>query len=240
MLRAFVFSLFSFLSFSSLTFADVSTRREVALTNLSNRVVSAGRGGYAVRFHVEARVENLAFEKDVGVRTLISDGTSTSQHDCKLGFVEALDESRELWAADCHFPVYMTSGDFDVYATMNKVTYRDDNFGKRYDLMRIASPDRGVEHRGVELAQNNESGRICATIMGMVFPFESRSKEVGVVYSTDHWKTYTRVQTALKPGSTEFTTRLDLPPASTGEYILFYRVDGVEYIDNNDGQNFSL
>jgi hypothetical protein len=210
-------------------------------------VWQAGRGGYAIAFHLDVAVQNLAYEKHVGVVWTADQWVSTLT--CDLAYEGPLDAGYEKWGADCKYPTVATSGgvDFAVYATMGGTTYWDNDGGKNHRLGEgirglLPSPERGVSVFDEGIWPSSPTSPTPHAIgYAQVWPYsggEPGARTVTVVYTTDHWAT---TQTYAAGRNTDGTYSWDIPVPATAptlEFAVSYDVAGMTFWDNRNGANY--
>lgn len=209
-------------------------------------VVSAGRGGYGLGFHVDAAVRGSGYDKKVSARWSIDRWQSTQE--CALSYEKALNSEYELWGADCRLETNSSQtrneAQVAVQATLNGQTYWDNNRDQNYSI--------GLSNDGGAFPSPNLAVRVQAPYVGQlkrgervkhgtasVWPYPGQ-KSVSVIWSTDGWATTnTFAATEQSNGTFSWDIPFSAPVGATLSYAVAYKVDGVTFWDNDDGANFS-
>lgn len=154
------------------------------------------------------------------------------------------------------------SDEFAVKYTVNGQVYLDNNNGNNYSISNPLVTDGMFMQDGLNVSADtyhstftasttNNTLRVFADIRNISF-----NKEVSLVYTTNNWRTvrnanFTYGNTygfggsnyAFNPASKNFekwSVMVYLPlAATTVKYAIRYKVNGVEYWDNNYGKNYT-
>jgi hypothetical protein len=206
----------------------------------------AGRGGYGMRFHADVTVENLAFNKQVGIVWTANNWQNAVT--CMLGYEDALENGFEKWGGDCSTSLQEAGPQFAslaAFATMNGTNYWDNNAGANYVIgdsslgPMYPSPAQGVTpYEIVYGAAAAHKPYPVAFGTAMVWPYPG-DKSVGIVYTTDAWTTTNALAaTANADGTWSWTLPLS-HGGTTLTYAVHYTVAGVDFWANNGGKNYS-
>lgn len=205
----------------------------------SNYVSKAGRGGYGVSFHVDVAVENLAYDKQVGIVWTYDSWQHVET--CALAYERPLDDGMELWGADCGKDTEGQTSDpyFAAYAAMNGTTYWDSNGGWNYAIGPTpAGPDWPTPERAVSAWDEGIVGGV-ASGKAAVWSYPG-TRAVSVVYTTDGWATTRSFSATPQPdGTWSWSIPLSAPSGATFTWAVSYDVGGVTFWDDAGGRNYS-
>lgn len=215
----------------------------VKLYDLRDRQLLSSPGGFDISFHVEAMLQTLSYEKEVAA-VWTNDFWQTINV-CQLQCLRTLVDGRQIWGGTCGLSNATIADEHGVQltiaATFGAVTIWDNNHDANYELLSIASPLRGVERTG-DTVHRGEHG-LLAAVSFRIFPYDGL-KSADVIYTINGWQTVQSQSVDLSAAANDhvlFDTQLHLPDdAEELEYVVVYRVNGVEYWDNNTGNNFHV
>ncbi len=218
-------------------------------------------------FYVE--VDSIPFSKSVIVHHKMSDGTWANFPLKKIRATNTQSEiwgwelNYGVGTPDAaRFANVGFSDEFAVRYAVNGQVYWDNNNGINYSISNPLVTDGMFMQAGLNVSADtyhstftasttNNNLRIFADIRNMSF-----NKEVSLVYSTNNWKTvkyanFTYANTygfggsnySINPTSKEFekwSVMVTLPLSATSvKYAIRYKVNGVEYWDNNYNKNYT-
>lgn len=201
-----------------------------------------GTGSYSYRANYTLLVDNIAFQKEVGIWAENSLGWSFIPGT----YVRSVSTNRELWQVTSGNQVWRFTGRYTVAGK----TYWDSNDGHDYALAptgetkMIGRPN--VILGSARIDEANDTLNVIVGVKNLGF-----GKVVGVHYSTDNWVTsddayasYTRAHLPMghpgQPGAESWQVEIDLDSAPEVAFALFYQVNGQEYWNNNFGSNFTV
>ena len=206
--------------------------------------------------HVDGIIEvsNSGYHKEVLVH-FSADGGWDSVAAEYYGPAEG---NNELWSfsftSGTYLPYWASSqSQFAISYTVNGVTVWDNNGGNDYVV--------GHQGRGMPVCRTALGKDAVKLVSGNLSPFvengERRfwgnidlknlafNKQVSVVYTTDNWQTVGEADANFfflyNTGMESWRIDFRLPESVTAiEYVIRYTAGGVEYWDNNLGQNYSI
>ena len=217
-------------------------------------------------FYVE--VDSMPFSKSVIVHHKMSDGSWRNFPLKKITSTNTKSEiwgwELNYGAGTLNAATYATVGFSDEFVlkySVNGQVYWDNNNGKNYSISNPLVTDGMFMQDGLNIsADTYHTNFTAATTNGILRVFAdvrniSYAKEVTLVYTTNNWQTvsYSNLNYAntygfggsnysLNPSSKNFekwSVMVTLPSAATAvTYAIRYRVNGLEYWDNNYGKNY--
>jgi hypothetical protein len=235
----------------------------VILDSARSRLVNLGSAVLIGTVEGEVEVENLSSTKSVVVHYTLD---NVNWQDVNAYYRKSTGNNREIWAFsvelfETDYVYYPASKSirFAVKMTANGQTFWDNNGGADY---RVST--RGSDQIYSLVALGKKAVRLEHGHYGSVYPAGTvldlevavknlgYAKEVNVVYTTDKWLTtkvakgffakiydakqekwvISTVISAYNPGSS------DNSYATEVEFALAYKVNGITYWDNNNGQNY--
>ncbi|WP_109301542.1 carbohydrate-binding protein [Aquimarina sp. AU474] len=274
-MKKYVFLLVSLILFSCTTQDDnisniESSNQIVSKTTSQVSLVKAwtaygnyrGFTAYSKKFTV--RVANLNVDKTVSIFQKKIDG---SWGEIPLTYQFNIDDQNEIWAGEVNNEGFGISQIYDdefvVKYEVNGNTYWDNNNAANYamsiqDGYFFAQPDLNVsvdtDFSSISYVPFYDQNSINITVdVRNLAP----QKEVGVIYTTDGWKTQDYFSLSyrsfwnngplfLVQSPNDFgverwsgNVRVD-KTANTIEYAVVYKVNGQEYWDNNYDKNYTI
>lgn len=240
--------------------SGVNVKLYKAWTSLSSKY---GRSEYYRKFQVEVR--NIDYTKDVAVLHKMSDG---SWKFFNLSYLKSTPDGTEIWGGEFmidnynqRYPGFLYFADeFAIRYIVKGVEYWDNNNNANYKMGDLEgsylrsdiniSADTYMTSIYSNYGTNDNTFSVHADVRNL-----NPTKQVSVVYTTDNWATvktaalqYTSsltvgaAQTISSPnrfGIERWFAYLNVPSnVNSIEYALSYKVNGVEYWDNNFGTNF--
>ena len=210
----------------------------IAAGHWSRGVACSGFCINEYNFWVDIAVRNDAFHKQVGI--LWTDNGWASINTTWAQYENQLEDGYEQWGID----ISATTGqhrpreiEVAAFVTMNDTTYWDPK-NNTYIYSNV-SPDSPIKMLYSNVTYEENLGAVLeGTIRVYDLAFE---KHVTVRYSTDGWETFDE-QEAEWAENQDWVFRIEgfglesLP--DTLEYAIRYDVDGQEFWDNNNDQNF--
>lgn len=198
----------------------------------------SGKGHYHFDGHYELIVQNLAIEKEVSIWKK-QHNDERSWKDNPARYFESMSGNLEKWVA----PASEHDSDFAIKLGANDKLYWDNNDGCNYEA------PKGRDCFSVLL------GREFPIVLGTASLYKSKlrifvaiqnlsyHKNIGAVYTTDNWKTYSSISAdyrwTMESGTEVWLIEKHLASASSEvEFALFYQVNGCEYWDNNFCRNY--
>ncbi len=222
------------------------------------------RGGCSASQFREFVVEvaNLAFAKKVIIREQLSNG---SWEDFELTYDFTTSYGTEIWKGTVSKSAVYSSvvaspfGEkFAVKYEVNGTEYWDNNNGSDYVLRNsnrrenseflLLSDDISVFRTSTFDAQLYTDGTISYVNVAADVKNIAFNKTVQVVYTTDNWATK-NVKNLFynasfynhdNPNYETWTISFQIPKTSEIKYAFVYKVNGVEYWDNNFGSNYTV
>jgi hypothetical protein len=202
---------------------------------LSNSYPS-GTGSYNYTGSFQIVVQNMAYEKHVSVWAR----KGATWQDIPAQYTQPLPGGLELWSA----PASDSEEQFDVKYSVNGRTYWDNNGGKNYTFPRAYDEFEaltGIHYPIVLGSATMAPGNlhVSAAVQNL-----SYQKTVGIVYTTNNWITtriaYLHYNRTMSSGLEVWTVDVPVGPAAAVEFALFYRVNSIEYWDNNFWRNYTV
>lgn len=224
------------------TASRLATGKNVALYKYA--VVNSFLGGASQKvFQVEVR--DLAYHKDVAVLHKMADG---SWKFFPLNYKTSLDNGTQIWETKLFSNYFNFGTEFAIMYIVDGVEYWDNNNGTNYSATNdtILKEDvnvsvyRHYQHTQTYPGNPNGTLRVEADIKNLAY-----HKLVTLLYTKDNWNT---VQTApfqyVSSGANNIerwkTPTLNVyPPNQNFQFVVVYKVNGIEYWDNNFGQNYN-
>ncbi len=240
--------------------SGVNVKLYKAWTSLSSKY---GRSEYYRKFQVEVR--NLDYTKDVAVLHKMSDG---SWKFFNLSYIQSTPDGTEIWGGEFkidnyneRYPGFLFFADeFAVRYIVKGVEYWDNNNNANYKMNDLEgmflrndiniSADTYMTSIYANYGSSSNTFSVHADVRNL-----NPTKQVSVVYTTDNWAStktaalqYTPyltvgaaqvISSPNKFGIERWFAYLDVPSTVNNiQYAVVYKVNGVEYWDNNFGKNF--
>ncbi len=209
-------------------------------------------GMASIQRQFEVEVRNIAYDKDVSILHKMGDGTWKF---FPMKYVKSTSDNTEIWAFSHSGVNFSYFGkEFVVRYKVNGIEYWDNNNGANYSMGTLDGVYLGKDVNILNSGGYVYNGKfdISANLKNLGY-----TKEVNVVYTTDGWATshvkplsYSSRQTVGAQQSVaspnafgvEFWASFSQITVPSGvqelQYALVYKVNGVEYWDNNFGQNY--
>lgn len=221
----------------------------VLIYDWKDYVIYAGRGGYGVSFTMDVAVRNESYDKEVGVVWRVVEVSRTGGatlpqewNRTTLSYAGVIEHTMERWSAEARqMGSVVEYVEYAVFASMNGATYWDNASGVNYRIYSswTPSPSRGVVAAG--------SVRPLGPSPSRAFEFSGRAqvwdypgdKEVSVLFSTDGWSTVHTILAKVVDEAWIWNATFTNPRSERLEFAVRYRVEGVDFWDNNKGQNYA-
>lgn len=188
-------------------------------------------------------VKNLGYYKNIKV--CYSGGEEKIEQPAI--YVKTNPDGTELWRFDTILND-KKSTEFSIKYEVNGQTYWDNNNGKNYNIYYYPETFNFGKNKVVL----DSSFRTVTNSLGVVLQEEGipGNKEIKIRYTEDNWNTYKDFEPdeggrgieATKPNGVIYK-HANIPideNTKKVEFALYYVVDGVEYWDNNFGQNYTV
>jgi len=220
----------------------------VSLLHAEAGSTPSGTGSFSYFSNFFVVVENLAFDKLLGIWGRDASSGNWSFHPCS--FSRSVPGNLEVWTGSVGSPM----DQFDVEYQAAGSTFWDNNNGFNYSLSTDAA--QGTDGVGTAVINPNvlavewatSGGNLAVDVLVKNVAF---TKQVAIVYTTDHWATFhnafaTFSQSFPPPNSPHqlnaelWTISAPLGAAATGQFAAFYNVAGTTYWDNNFGLDYSF
>ena len=219
----------------------------VALLNAEAGSAPSGTGSFNYFTNARVVVENLAFNKIVGIWGHSAGSGNWGFFPCS--FDHSVPNNSEIWSAH----IGGTEIDqFDLeYRVLGNIHW-DNNAGFNYLLDTGAAHTDGI---GTAIVVPNvlavasgiePSGKLNVEVLVKNLAF---AKQVAIVYTTDNRTTFHNAfgsfQRSFPPPTTPHQVQselwaisVQLTPGASGQFAVFYIVGGATYWDNNFGANY--
>jgi hypothetical protein len=222
------------------------TVNAVQLVSATAGLHPTGTGSYAYGSSFLILVDNLAFEKVVGIW---GRDVGTSNWSFVLGqFDQSVPGNGEFWRVGTSKRI----DQFVVRYDVGGVSLFDNNFGNNYILdVAAAEQTDGVGSAVIVPNVLSEDGFIDGShqlVVGVAVKNLAFTKQVGVVYTWNNWTTaqvrfgnfQKQYQPSLLPAQAQVESWEVHAPltASPAQFAVFYTVNGTTFWDNNFGRNF--
>jgi hypothetical protein len=221
----------------------------LSLLNAEAGSAPSGTGSFNYFTNFRVLVENLAFIKLVGIWGRDQISGNWSFFSCS--YDHAVPNNKEIWQS--HVPEIQID-QFDVVYQVSGNTFWDNNAGFNYRLDTAAPHTDGI---GTAIVGPNvltvassidPSGNLSVQVMVKNLAF---AKQIAIVYTVDNWATFHNVfgsfQQLFPPPtiphqiqSELWSVSASLSPGASGQFAVFYIVNGTTYWDNNFGLNYSF
>jgi hypothetical protein len=222
----------------------------VALLRAESGTSPSGTGSFSYFANFTVLVSNLAFDKIVQVLTHDPISNAWTFHPCT--FSTSVPGNGELWT------LHLGSPPVDQFVIQFQVlgnTFWDNNSGFNYllDIHASQSTD-GVGSAYVntsvqEVASAADAGgnlEVDILVQNLAF-----AKQTGIVYTTNNWATsqvaFAGFQQGFAPlGSPHqvnaelWIVKINVGAGQSGQFAVFYGVNGSTFWDNNFGRNYSF
>jgi hypothetical protein len=210
----------------------------------------SGTGSYTYYTNVRVVVADLAHDKSVGLWG--RNRFSGVWQFYPFGYVASLPGGVELWSGHI---VNEQIDAFDVRYLTSGQAYWDNNGGHDYllDTTAAASTDgigSAVIGRNVQVVSwgNSGAGQL---VTGILVRDAAYAKQVGIVYTTDHWATahtvYANFDEQFPPLDATYQlpaelwhVSVPLGPGQSGEFAAFTLMNGATFWDNNYWLNYAF
>ena len=196
----------------------------------------SGTGSYTYEGKFEIVVENLAYEKDVGVLARVGSGwTNINAH-----YAGSLPDNRELWIA----PATNSEDEFVARYSVDGTTYWDNNAGKNYPFPKAFDEFVALagDHYKVVLGDAGLAGGTLKVNIGA--QNLAYDKTLGIVFTTNNWATshteFAHYSYTMESGLEVWQANAAVGAASEVQFAIFYQVLGNEYWDNNFWRNYRV
>ncbi len=223
-----------------------------------------GFASYVRRFKVE--VKNLAYNKNVVISHKMADG---SWKDYTLNYISSTSNNTEIWGSDITItnsnyvgetPSLLFADEFVARYEVNGTKYWDNNGGQNYKVGNLEGTflrsDLNVSVDTYYSAIYNSYSNSNIFSVQVDVRNISPTKLVSVVYTTDNWNTVKTAPLNFTPtltvgarqwltspnrfGMERWIANIDIPKTIDAvKYAVVYKVNGVEYWDNNYEQNYT-
>lgn len=201
-----------------------------------------GTGSYHYSANYKILVDNIAYEKLVGVwgRNSITEAWGFFPG----SYSESLPGNKEIWLLNSG----TTIDQFVVKYEVNGDTYWDNNNWNNYalqptgDTKMIGNPN--VILGGAHISNNKLN--VTIGVKNLAY-----HKEVGIVYTTNGWATFHTAYASYDKShlpsdhygqiqAESWKLKISIGTARSAEFAIFYNVNGQTYWDNNFGRNYSV
>ncbi|WP_282080672.1 carbohydrate-binding protein [Aquimarina algiphila] len=251
-----------FIEHKERTVSGISAKDDITPVHLIKAWTAYGnyRGftTYSKKFTV--KVANLGFDKTVSVFHKKTDG---NWEEIQLSYDFNIDDENEIWVGNLSTSTQVYDDEFVIKYEVNGTTYWDNNRETNYAMSIqegyfFADPNLNVsvdkDYVSVSYNSYYDQNSMFVTVdIRNLAP----SKEVGVVYTTDGWQTQGYFSLGYRPfwnngplflvespnnfGIERWTGNVQIDKSiDTVEYAIIYRVNGLEYWDNNYGKNYTV
>lgn len=212
---------------------------EVRFRMMQCSAFPSGTGGNNFEVSTEIIVQNLGYTKNVSLWDG-KDGKPLENMDAH--YDKSLPENLERWTIKGKPDADQS---FVAKYEVNGKTYWDNNNCKNYksidyspgELNVITGLDFPVIHGQSELTSSALT--VYAGIQNL-----GDEKKVGLIFTTDNWKTYDRIHAdylwTMKSGLEVWKFNKKLSNVSKVDFSLFYIANRCEYWDNNFSQNYTI
>ena len=237
------------------SFTVAGASQEVQLIDVA---AGTGLGCYGLCGHldIDVEVQNLAFNKEVGI-IYTDDGDSWST--LPLVYLETLPNGNERWGYHNNFAQSGFGIQFAVYYTVNGETYWDNNNGQDYTVggPLIPNVDQFGDSYTLHIVGSGGSCGFAEAHISVEATVPDKgplAQTVGLVYTTDNWVTSeVAIGTAdsiLPNGALVYVIDIvpdaivsECPMSSSGfdfTYAVYHTVSGSTYWDNNAGADYTI
>jgi hypothetical protein len=221
----------------------------VALLRAEAGSAPSGTGSFSYFSHFLVVVENLAFDKLVGIWGRDPITNTFGFHAC--AFSRSVPNNLEVWQASIGNPHI---DQFDVeYQVLGNI-YWDNNSGHDFRLDTVAAESTdgvGTAVLGPNLAVVSSGLDGANLVVEVLVKNIAFQKQVAIVYSTNNWQTFQNAfgvfERTLPPASTPHQLNTELwrvvAPIGVnnhGQFAAFYTVQGSTSWDNNFTLNYSF
>lgn len=230
---------------------SANKKTQICVTNMCSSDV------FFRKFQVE--VANIGSNKAVKAHHQMSNGT---WKDFSLTYKFTTSIGTEIWEADFYETASANLGNnnpfgsqFVIKYIVNGQTYWDNNNNQNFKFQTNVFDNEtvlgsntnilNVSSRLINIGSVNIAFEVIADVRNIAY-----NKEVKVIYTTDDWKTnkteklnYTSYYQSSINGFERWSNgNITLPFKSNTvvQYALVYKVNGIEYWDNNFGRNYSV
>lgn len=224
-----------------------------------------GFASYIRRFKVE--VKNLAYDKKVIISHKMADG---SWKDFPLNYISSTSNNTEIWGSDVTItnsnyvgetPSLLFADEFVARYEVNGTKYWDNNGGQNYKVGALEGtflrPDLNISVDTYYSAIYNSYSNTNTFSVQVDVRNINPTKLVSVVYTTDNWNTVKTAPLNFTPtltvgarqwltspnrfGMERWIANIDIPnTVDAVKFAVVYKVNGVEYWDNNYEQNYTV
>lgn len=224
-----------------------------------------GFANYVRRFKIE--VKNLAYHKSVVISHKMADGT---WKDYSLNYISSTTTNTEIWGADLTItnsnydgdtPSLLFADEFVVRYEANGTKYWDNNGGQNYKMSALEGTflrtDLNISVDTYYSAIYNGYSNTNTFSVQVDVRNINPTKLVSVVYTTDNWNTVKTAPLNFTPtltvgarqwltspnrfGMERWIANIDIPnTVDAVKFAVVYKVNGLEYWDNNYEQNYTV
>ncbi|WP_378181605.1 hypothetical protein [Aquimarina sp. SS2-1] len=244
------------------TIEEVSSKTMKPVTLIKawdhNMNLDSGETFFLKKFTV--KVANLGYEKKVSIYHKKQSG---DWGEIPLSYSFNIDDQSEIWTTRLQTIGTEYVKEFVVKYEVNGKTYWDNNNGENYWVFTRPQGYRFGDNLKVSVDQEfsriyyhsnqKRSFNILVDVKGNI----GDNKEVGVVYTTDNWASYQFLSLEPRSDYGPVPGYYVISPNYFGierwhnsvlidravdavEYAVVYKVDGVDYWDNNYGRNYRI
>jgi hypothetical protein len=211
----------------------------VELRLVTSNSFPSGTGSFDYQGEFEIVVENLAFQKNIGIRGATAGGPTFIDHPAT--FQESLPDGRELWKLKTGDELLNFVARYEVLGN----TFWDNNGGANYKQPQVFDEFDAMLGSVPEVASGT-AGFSDATNISLLVAVKNIGfvKQVGIVFTTDGWVSsgvaFGTFDHTLKSGDEVWKVSAGVGSATRVDFAIFYRVNGQEFWDNNFWRNYVL
>lgn len=198
-----------------------------------------GTGSFSYKGEYELVVQNIAFQKHVSVRGTRPGTPSWTDH--FASFQESLPDGRELWKLTTTEELV----EFAASLGVNGALFWDNNGGTNYRQPQVFDEFDAELGRvpaivlGSKAFSDATHAHIVTAVKDLAF-----AKQVGALYTTNGWASasvaFCSFDRVLKSGNEVWSATFPVGGVPRVDFALFYRVNGLEFWDNNFSRNYTL
>ena len=211
----------------------------IELRLVTSSSAPSGTGSFNYHGEYEIVVQDLAFQKNVGIRGATGSGSTFIDHPAT--FQESLPDGRELWKLTTNDELLNFVARYEVLGT----TFWDNNGGMNYQQPPVFDEFDALLGNVPEVVLGS-AGFSDATDISVLVAVKNVSfvKQVGIVFTTDGWVSsgvaFGNFDHVLKSGDEVWKVIAGVGSATRVDFAIFYRVNGQEFWDNNFWRNYAV
>ncbi len=266
-MKKFVLITFMIIATMMVTFFTSCSKDEVAKNNSQSSETPVAKTANRLAYGQQVKLIKVSEEKTLGsfsryfeveISNLSSNKLVTIYHkmrnntwqDFGLQFSRYASNGNEIWVGTFQEPFEGYADKFAVKYTVNGITYWDNNGGNNYTFLQSETP-AVLFGNNINVLKTNDVEFFSIGGASTIFQVKADvrniayQKEVKVIYTTDNWATnqtfylgynltpYANTNFENWTGFTELSSTVNRV-----EFAIVYKVNGVEYWDNNYGKNY--